>query len=250
MDGHLCCSQHVVNTDIAVCQHSWQLWDIVQVYPGMCPQVGWWVTWVWVYASLWDDSILPYKVTVTKLYFCMCSVAQSCLSLCKPVDVAHQAPLSMEFSRQEYWSGLPFPSPGDLPGSAIEPVSLASPALAEWSLPLSHLESPSTPEAVNKPPCCLTAFVSIEWLSLIFLPLVHHACWVVTHCILFYFFFSSNFNLRFSDYWGLASRCLLTLLRSAWTWFLPSFLLGVLSFSYWHDTNMICMIYSVYSMYM
>ena len=77
--------------------------------------------------------------------------------------------------------------------------------------------------------------------------LIH--CWVVTHCILF-FFSSSYFNLRFSDYWGLASRCLLTLLRSAWTWFLPSFLLGVLSFSYWHDTNMICMIYSVYSMCM
>ena len=34
-------------------------------------------------------------------------------------------PLSMEFSKQEYWSGLPFPSPGDLPGSRIEPVSLA-----------------------------------------------------------------------------------------------------------------------------
>ena len=39
-------------------------------------------------------------------------------------------PLSMEFSRQEYWSGLPFPTPGDLSNSGIEPVSLASPALA------------------------------------------------------------------------------------------------------------------------
>ena len=39
--------------------------------------------------------------------------------------VAHQAPLSMEFSRQEYWSGLPFPSPGDLPDPGIEPGSLA-----------------------------------------------------------------------------------------------------------------------------
>ena len=38
-----------------------------------------------------------------------------------PWTVAHQAPLSMEFSRQEYWSGLPFPSPGDLPNSGIEP---------------------------------------------------------------------------------------------------------------------------------
>ena len=37
--------------------------------------------------------------------------------------VAHQAPLSMGFSRQEYWSGLPFPSPGDLPDPAIKPGS-------------------------------------------------------------------------------------------------------------------------------
>ena len=39
--------------------------------------------------------------------------------------VAHQAPLCMEFSRQEYWSGLQFPSPGDLPNPGIEPRSLA-----------------------------------------------------------------------------------------------------------------------------
>ena len=39
--------------------------------------------------------------------------------------VAHQAPLSMGFSKQEYWSGLPFPSLGDLPGPGIEPVSPA-----------------------------------------------------------------------------------------------------------------------------
>ena len=44
--------------------------------------------------------------------------------------VASQAPLSMEFSRQEYWSGLPFPSPGNLPYPGIKPTSLASPALA------------------------------------------------------------------------------------------------------------------------
>ena len=44
-----------------------------------------------------------------------------------PWTVAHQAPPSMEFSRQEYWSGLPFPSPGDLPKPGIKP---ASPALA------------------------------------------------------------------------------------------------------------------------
>ena len=44
--------------------------------------------------------------------------------------VARQAPLSMEFSRQEYWNGLPFPSPGDLPDPGIKPTSLVSPALA------------------------------------------------------------------------------------------------------------------------
>ena len=43
---------------------------------------------------------------------------------------AHQAPLSMEFSRQKYWSGLPFPSPGDLPNTGIELVAFVSPALA------------------------------------------------------------------------------------------------------------------------
>ena len=47
-----------------------------------------------------------------------------------PWTVAHQAPLSIEFSRQEYWSGLPFPILGDLPDPGIEAVSLESPALA------------------------------------------------------------------------------------------------------------------------
>ena len=43
-------------------------------------------------------------------------VSHSVMSnLCDPMTLAHQAPLSMEFSRQEYWSGLPSPSPGDLP---------------------------------------------------------------------------------------------------------------------------------------
>ena len=51
-------------------------------------------------------------------------------SFVTPWAMAHQALLSMEFYRQEYWSGLPFPSPGDLPDSGIEPVSLVSPALA------------------------------------------------------------------------------------------------------------------------
>ena len=52
-------------------------------------------------------------------------VAQSCPTLCDPCTVAHQVPLSMGFSWQEYWSGLPFPSHGDLPNPGIEPWSSA-----------------------------------------------------------------------------------------------------------------------------
>ena len=55
--------------------------------------------------------------------------------------VAHQAPLSMGFPRQEYWSGLPFPTPEDLPNPGIEPSSLASPAKID-SLPLGLLGKP------------------------------------------------------------------------------------------------------------
>ena len=59
-------------------------------------------------------------------------VAQSCPTLCDPWTVACQAPQSMEFSRQEYWSELPFPSPEDLPNPGIKP---GSPALQVDSLP-------------------------------------------------------------------------------------------------------------------
>ena len=62
---------------------------------------------------------------------CVCEVA-SVVSrfVATPQTVAHQAPLFMGFSRQEYWSGLPCPPPGDLPDPGIEPASLMSPALA------------------------------------------------------------------------------------------------------------------------
>ena len=57
-------------------------------------------------------------------------VAQSCPTLCGPMD---QAPQSVGFSRQEYWSGLPFPSPGDLPDPGIELSSPALQADALWT---------------------------------------------------------------------------------------------------------------------
>ena len=60
---------------------------------------------------------------------CVCVHTQWCPSHCNPVDCSPLAPPSMEFSRQEYWSGLPFPSPGDLSDLGTESVSPASPAL-------------------------------------------------------------------------------------------------------------------------
>ena len=58
------------------------------------------------------------------MYACMCAkLLQPCLTLVTLWNVAHQAPLSLGFSRQEYWSGLPCPSLGYLPDTGIEPVS-------------------------------------------------------------------------------------------------------------------------------
>ena len=59
-------------------------------------------------------------------------VTNSCSALVTPWTIAHQAPLSMGFSRQEYWSGLPFPSPGDLPNPGIK---LGASAFQAYSLP-------------------------------------------------------------------------------------------------------------------
>ena len=62
-------------------------------------------------------------------------VSKSCPTLTTPWTVARQAPLSMGFSRQEYWRRLPFASPGDLPDPRIKP---GSPALQASSLPKSR----------------------------------------------------------------------------------------------------------------
>ena len=104
--------------------------------------------------------------------------------------IACQAPLSMGFSRQEYWSGLPCPPPGELPNSGIKPASPGSLALQVNSSPLSHLGSPSlekhlraketvrtgwTPRRSRKPPisgqcrcrkgsCCTSYSHSIKGL--------------------------------------------------------------------------------------
>ena len=69
----------------------------------------------------------------------LCLVAQSCPTLVTLWTIAHQAPLSMEFSRQEYWSGLSCPPPGDFPNPGIEPRSPTVQADSSPSEPLGKL---------------------------------------------------------------------------------------------------------------
>ena len=89
-----------------------------------------------------DRSLLP-RTPCPKMSLCVCPnffllhfvlcllSCFNCVWLCVSLwTVAHQATLSMGFSRQENWSGLPCPPPGDLPDPGIKPVSLMSPALA------------------------------------------------------------------------------------------------------------------------
>ena len=71
-----------------------------------------------------------------------------------PWALAHQAPLSMGFSRQEYWSGLPCPFPGDLPDPQIEPASLMSPALVgSFFTPSATRKAPSSKEIIYLKSC-------------------------------------------------------------------------------------------------
>ena len=78
-------------------------------------------------------SVFPERALSSALFLFSHSVVSD--SFVTPWTIACQAPLSMEFPRQEYWSALPFPSPGDLPNARIKPMS---PALEVNSLPLSH----------------------------------------------------------------------------------------------------------------
>ena len=99
---------------------------------------------IWEALPMPDDALITWHMKINKTWFFpinsfnlaahtyinkrhiqiyMSEVTQSSPTLCAPWMVAYQAPLSIGFSRQEYWSGLPFPSPGDLPNPGIEPRS-------------------------------------------------------------------------------------------------------------------------------
>ena len=88
-----------------------------------------------LHSLLFASELFLHYTHIYTHYFWVCAVCvhtksfQSCPAFCNSMDCYHQAPLSMGFSRQEYWSGLPFPSPRDLPDRGMEPDSLMPPAL-------------------------------------------------------------------------------------------------------------------------
>ena len=82
--------------------------------------------------SDWEHGAVETETGLDGSFFLVSVCASHSVMFVTPWTVAHQAPLSMGFSRQEYWSGLPFPSPGDLPNPGIKP---GSPALQADSLP-------------------------------------------------------------------------------------------------------------------
>ena len=98
----------------------------------------------WIYPT--EAATKAFQKTVCVcVCVCVCMRARACVHSHNCVQlfptVVLQAPLSVEFSRQEYWSRLPFSPPGDLPDPGIKPLSLVSPALQADSLPLQHLGS-------------------------------------------------------------------------------------------------------------
>ena len=86
-------------------------------------------------ASLWR------KLRTCNWVSCACLGAQLCLAVCDPLDCAHQAPLSVWFFRQEYWSRLLFPSPRDLPDLGLNPCFLYLLHCRQFLYSLSHREA-------------------------------------------------------------------------------------------------------------
>ena len=108
--------------------------------PPKCTSTNEWRKEMWYrniveyYSVFKKKEILPFTATHEWIWRTLCTYMLSYFSCVQlfvtPWTAASQVPLFMGFSRQEYWSGLPYPPPGDLPDPGIETASLMSPALA------------------------------------------------------------------------------------------------------------------------
>jgi len=114
---------------------SWQLFVESKEFPQKFPQNSSYIHLVSIESFMYPWRIRCGQGNKTKLtkalsllspFMCCAKLPHSCLTYWDPMDCT---PLSLGFSRQEYWIGLPCPSPGDLPNPGIEAVSLVSPAL-------------------------------------------------------------------------------------------------------------------------
>ena len=131
-------------------------------------------------------SFQPYAIILCCVHACVLSHFSYVRLFTKLWTLPRQAPLSMGFSRQEYWSGLPCPPPGDLPAPGTEPISLMSPALAGGFLTTS-----ATVEALVLCSCvkiwhkyCLELYLEPEEglnLALIFILANMFFSWQSTH---------------------------------------------------------------------
>ena len=141
------------------------VWKGTGELPGLwkssIPRSVWWL-YVYMYATknplicaLKSQQLVNFVVVQSLCVLCF--IAQSCPTLSTPWTAALQAPLPLGFSRQEHWSGLPCPSPGDLPSPGIEP---RSPALRADSLP---------PEPPRKPCWVMSVTAFILYLSKVLL---------------------------------------------------------------------------------
>ena len=92
-----------------------------------------------LYSGIIYTRIYIYIYTHIYMSIICMLVAQSCMTLCNPMDLAHQAPLSIGFSRQEHWSGWPFLSPEDLPDPGIKSRSPHHRQILYWVSREAHM---------------------------------------------------------------------------------------------------------------
>ena len=96
------------------------------------------------------------------VWVCVCVFSRSVVTLRDPVDWAHQDPLSIGFSKWEYWSGLPFPPSGDLPNTGTEPMSPMSPAFTDKLFISEPAGWPRNSMCSAQQLCCVQLFL-IPW---------------------------------------------------------------------------------------
>ena len=82
-------------------------------------------------------AVVQVDLSISLVYLICAKSLQSCLTLCNPMGCSLTGSLSMGFSKQEYWGGLPCPPPGDLRDPGIEPTAVTSPALTGWFFTIS-----------------------------------------------------------------------------------------------------------------